>query len=494
MLMSGPKLGRGTLYHMIARGVFLSCDFVIHVYIARKLGPEIYGLCGVVLALLAIISQPLNIGLYQSVSKYVAEDHARAKTILYQGIKAQMVLVAVLALMFIGFSGPVSSLLKSPILVDYIVFAAIILPGLGIFTILLGLFNGMRSFGREALVLSSYPLVRTIAAVLLIYMGYSIGGVICGFIAGISFSVALAALLFRAPGRRVGFDGRKLRTFAIPVFVLGLVMIVIPNIDLLFVKGIIVDESRTGIYNSARVLARASYFFFLAMGTTIFPSISESVSSKDRQRTASYISQGVRYLMMMALPVACLVAASWTDLISLIFSQAYSEGGGALGILMFGFTFLTLFSVLTTTLMAGDQPRRAMTAGILLLPVDFILNLILVPRFQIIGAALATSLTALFGVGIASLMVWRQFSTLWEIRSLLNITASSVLIYIILKIVDPLGYRLVPWALISICAYGFLLFVLGELRTRDWLVFKGIMHMSPAYPGIEGKGGGKDGD
>ncbi len=491
--MSGPKLGRGTLYHMIARGIFLGCDFIIHVYIARKLGPEVYGLCGVVLALLAIISQPLNIGLNQSVSKYVAEDHARTRAILYKGMRTQMVTVAVLMAIFIGFSEPVASLLKSPVLENYMLQAALILPGLGALTILLGIYNGTRSFGKEAFVLSGYPLVRTLAAISFIYLGYSVGGVIWGFIVGITFSVILAILLFKAPGELVDFDSRKLRTFAIPVFIVGLVMVVIPNIDLLFVKAIVGDARETGIYNSARVLARASYFFFVAMGITMFPSISESVSSRDDERTASYISQGIRYLMMMALPVACLAAASGTNLISLIFSKTYSGGGSALGILMFGFTLLALFSILTTILMAGGRPNLALAAGIMLLPVNFTLNFVLISRFQIIGAALATSLSALFGVGVASVMVWREFNTLWKIRSLLNITVSSALIFVILKIVAPLGYWLIPWAIFSAMLYGFLLFILGELRASDWLVFRGIMHMAPAYTGIEGQGGGKDG-
>jgi stage V sporulation protein B len=461
MLMSGPKLGRGTLYHMIARGIFLGCDFIIHVYIARRLGPEVYGLCGVVLALLAIISQPLNIGLNQSVSKYVAEDHARTRAILYKGMRTQMVLVAVLMVIFIGFSEPVASLLRSTSLENYMLHAALILPGLGALTILMGIYNGTRSFGKEALVLSSYPLVRTLVAISLIYLGYSVGGVIWGFIIGITFSVIIATLLLKAPGKTVDFDSRKLRVFAIPVFILG--------------------------------LARASYFLFVAMGTTIFPSISESVSSRDDERTASYISQGIRYLMMMALPVACLAAASGTNLISLIFSKTYSEGGSALAILMFGFTLLALFSILTTILMAGGRPNQALAAGVMLLPVNFLLNFILISRFQIIGAALATSLTSLFGVGVASVLVWREFNTLWEMRSLLNITVSSALIFVILRIVSPLGYWLIPWAIFSVMLYGLLLFILGELRAKDWMVFRGIVHMAPAYTGIEGQGGGKDG-
>jgi O-antigen/teichoic acid export membrane protein len=488
--MNGPKVGRGTIYNMSARAIFLSSDFIIHIYFARTLGPEIYGLCGVVLALLAIVAQPLNIGLNQSVSKYVAEDHDRARTLLYQGIRSQMMLVLVLMAIFIGASGPIAEVLHSPELGGYLRLAAMVLPGLGILTIFLGMYNGMRSFGKESLVLSSYPLMRTVAAVTLIYLGYEVRGVLWGFIFGLAVSIILAVALIDVPDVKVDFDVRRLRAFAVPVFILGLVMIVIPNIDLLFVKGMIADKKEAGIYNSARVLAKASYFFFLAVSSTIFPSISGSVSSGDRDRTASYISQGVRYLLMMSLPIACLVAATGGSIISLVFSSNYAEGGESLSILMFGFTLFTLFSVLTTILLAGNRPVWAMSLGLFLLPVDIVLNVILVPRYHLTGAALSTSVTALCGVAVASSIVFREFHTLWDFRSMACIVASSGFVYLLASFMDPSGLWLFPAVIVSMAAYVVLLVLLGELSSKDWGVFMGILHLSPTYSGDRtGRGG-----
>ncbi len=473
---------------MIARGIFLGCDFVVHIYIARVLGPEAYGIYGVILALLAIVSQPLNVGLNQSVSKYVAEDHSRARGILREGLKMQVILAVALMAIFAGFSGPASTILKSDTIGEYMIIASFILPGLGILTILLGLLNGMRSFNREALALSSWPLMRTLAALILIYLGYGVAGAIWSFFIGIVFSVALAFVLFNPPAERTDFQGSRLRTFAVPVFILGMAMIVVPNIDLLFVKGILVDEKETGIYNSARVIARSSYFFFLAMGSTIFPSISESVSVKDAERTTSYIKQGVRYLMMMSLPVACLVSAYGTEIISIVFSRTYSSSGSALSVLMFGFTFLTLFSVLTTMLMAGGQTRGAVVAGLLLLPIDAVLNLMMIPRYGLVGAALATSLTAIIGVAVASWLVLREFGTCWEMGPLLKIMTASGAIYCAAVFVSPPVSWLVPWIVFLSVLYCLILFLMGELDGRDWVTLRDIVFRSSGRSDLEEAG------
>ncbi|MCK4965330.1 MAG: oligosaccharide flippase family protein, partial [Dehalococcoidia bacterium] len=47
-------MGRGTLYLMVAAGVFLVSGYVIHFWLGRYLGPESYGLFGIVLALMTI--------------------------------------------------------------------------------------------------------------------------------------------------------------------------------------------------------------------------------------------------------------------------------------------------------------------------------------------------------------------------------------------------------------------------------------------------------
>jgi len=485
----GGRVGKGTLYHMAARGIFLVSDFAIHVYVARALGPEVYGIWGVILALLAIAAQPLNSGLSLSVSKYVAEDNRRSSALLVKGIAGQMVLAAILMSGLIGFSGPISSLLDAPVLGNYLIQMSIILPCLGAVAIWLGLFNGLRSFGRETIVMSAYPLVRSLAAILFISLGYGLEGIIWGFIVGIGFSVLIAWLLYRAPEERVEFAGSRLTRFAVPVFIMGMVMIAIPNIDLLFVKGMVLDEKDVGVYNSARTLAKSFYFFFLAIQSTIFPSLVESISSNDRERTSTYIRQGIRYLMIMALPVTCLIAAPGPDLLVLIFSRVYSGGGGSLTILMFGFTLLTLFSVLTTILMAGKRSGWAVAACSILMPVDIVLNLILIPRYQILGAAMATSLTGLFGVAVASAMVMKEHQTLCGARSLLNIGLASGAVYLLLELAGPTGFMIIPWGFFSMIAYTLSLLVLGELKADDWMVIRRVLRLSPAFPGAEAGGG-----
>ena len=182
---------------------------------------------------------------------------------------------------------------------------------------------------------------------------------------------------------------------------------------------------------------------------------------------------------MMTLPVACLVSAFGTEIISCLFSRVYSTSSPALSILMFGFTFMTLFSVLTTILTAGGRPKAAMTMGLILLPVDALLNLVLIPRYDLVGAALATSSTSVIGVMMASAVIFRRFGVLLEVRSLSRIAISSLAIYLLaIGLPLPSLWNAV-WGVVLIPGYAVLLILSGELGREDWNIVKRLI------PGVQ---------
>ena len=82
------------------------------------------------------------------------------------------------------------------------------------------------------------------------------------------------------------------------------------NIDLLFVKAMVIDNAKTGFYTSATTLARTPYFIFIALSATLLPSISKSIANNDFKLTNKYINQSLRYLLLLLIPGTLLVSAT----------------------------------------------------------------------------------------------------------------------------------------------------------------------------------------
>ena len=57
------------------------------------------------------------------------------------------------------------------------------------------------------------------------------------------------------------------------------------NIDLLFVKAMVVDNAKTGFYTAATTLARTPYFIFIALSATLLPLISKPITNNDLKLT-----------------------------------------------------------------------------------------------------------------------------------------------------------------------------------------------------------------
>ncbi|MCB0326835.1 MAG: oligosaccharide flippase family protein [Bdellovibrionales bacterium] len=108
------------------------------------------------------------------------------------------------------------------------------------------------------------------------------------------------------------------------------------------------------------------------------------------------------YFSLLAIGFFCFQG----DFILNLFGDGYSENHHILLILLMGQYCFTVFGVLETTMYMFGEPRAAFEQNILLVFLSLTFLFVLVPRFGMIGAAIASS-TASFLVG--SVNVWRSY-------------------------------------------------------------------------------------
>ena len=91
-------MSRGILYNLISKSLFILSAYIIHVYLGRTLGPEVYGLFGVIMSIFTLAFIILDNGVKQAVSKNVAIFPDSAKYIFYKGVYIQAILALILGL------------------------------------------------------------------------------------------------------------------------------------------------------------------------------------------------------------------------------------------------------------------------------------------------------------------------------------------------------------------------------------------------------------
>lgn len=137
----------------------------------------------------------------------------------------------------------------------------------------------------------------------------------------------------------------------------------------------------------------------------------------------------MRYMLLMLVPAVLVLSATSSPLISLLYGPDYAQAASALRILVFGLAFLTVFFVLAHVVMGSGRPSVVMAIGVPMVAVDIVLNMVLVPRYGLPGAAWATTITCFFGMIAGAAYVLRRFEALVSIRSFVKIWLASLAVY-----------------------------------------------------------------
>lgn len=425
---------------MVAQVIFVASGYVINIGLARLLGPAEYGIYAVVISLMTMVNLILSKGIPQALSKYIAHADGSEELIKSTAIKMQLIFSLTIFSVYFLLAGNIAELLNDPGLTPFIRISSFIVPGYAMYSILIGYLNGLHQFKRQALIAISYSIFKAMFILALVVIGYSVMGAIVGFLFaplaalligfyfmhlsrikgvvryecdGVSFLPNPGKFLFMKNRKSLlpdtsGLSVKKIFDFAVPIMFFSVIINLIINIDLFFVKGYLTNYD-AGIYSAVSTISKVPFYIIGGLYGAIFPTISNSTANYDMKKTCSFISKSLK-IFLIAVMIPVLVISVKSDLfLSLTYSGEYIKGSQVLSILILGIGFFSLFSLFTTILNGSGNPRISLLMSLLVIVIDIVLNVRLIPGYHLIGAAVATSLACLFGCIVSGMYVHRRF-------------------------------------------------------------------------------------
>ncbi len=468
------SLTKGSIYITASQIIFLVSSYAAQFILGTFLGPSMYGIYGVVIALVTTVSLFLVSGLPESVSKYIAEDQSRAHGIKKKALKIQTALSLLIFAAYFLSAGFIANLLNDPGLKIYIQISAFLIPGRAISSIYSGFFNGTYRFKEQATAQIIFALSRLFFILVLVYF-FSLKGAVIGFISAPFFSWLYSAIKSGDKKARViRFGIARLVRFAVPILIFSLLLTLLISLDLFLVKRILGDNEQVGYYNAAAVISKLPYLLFGAIAIVSFPAISNAVTNKLIEKSKRLINQSVRYLLILLFPTIILISATSKRLITFVYTESYAPAAAPLSILIIGLGFLTVFYLMAKVLIAAGKPYIPMIALFVLTIFDFTLNWVLISVIGIKGAAIATTTTAFLAMAVLLFFVYSRFRTIVTWNSLAkNVVAGMVILFIALNM-DVSRYMLLIEYILLFTIYIGLLIILkeigrGDLKRFNWL-------------------------
>lgn len=176
-----------------------------------------------------------------------------------------------------------------------------------------------------------------------------------------------------------------------PLFLSGLAVIVYMKIDQVMLGNMIGDRE-VGIYSAAVRISEIWYFVPVAIVSSVTPSI---VEAKKIGEGLYYqrIGNLFRFLAAIAYGIAILLTVFSNRLVLLLFGAGYAGAGAILAIHTWAALFVFLGIARGPWILNEGLMKLSLYSTVVGAVMNISLNLLLIPRFSVIGAAVATLLS-----------------------------------------------------------------------------------------------------
>lgn len=227
------------------------------------------------------------------------------------------------------------------------------------------------------------------------------------------------------------------------------------------------DETNIGWYGAAQTIMLGFMMMASAIRTTLYPIMARAYKDNPT-RLASLYRRAHQYLLVAVLPIAAGITLLAQPIVRLIYTDTFDPTIPALQIMIWAvvFSFINVPNARLLLVYNRQQPAGWMT-GISMIT-NLLLNLWLIPRLGIIGAAIArTTATA-----VLFLQLYGYAQLYLQVESILSLLARPLLATLIMALaVWPIRHLPLIWPIITgIIVYGaaayFLKAIPDEARER----------------------------
>jgi len=379
--------------------------YLLRIYLARELSVGDYGILYASISLLTSLTIFRDLGLSTALAKFVPEAMEQGRMGLVRiylkyALLIHFVLTCVVCLPLILLANPIATLLfHDPT-------ASNVLRILAVGTLLSFYSLSFVAFLRgrkQVLPYATFSLVYVLATLVSLHflfslaknvttasIGFAVGNVIAGiYVAFFALRAIPAKVEVKHKAKRVV---RTMISFGLMVFVISTSLTLLTNLDTLLLASLR-SAHEVSYYQVAVPTAMLVLFFASSLTTVLLPVLAELWAKKDVQLLSRAMYLLIKFASLVAIPLALLLFLFAEPIVLIFFGREYEEASAALKLLSLAYLFYTLAQVNLTCNLAMDKLNRVVRFVVLVVIVNFLLNLTLIPSLGVLGASLAALLT-----------------------------------------------------------------------------------------------------
>ncbi len=424
-------LARSGALNLVGMGLYGALNFVLVIIVTRQLGAAGGGAFLEAVALYSILSKSAVLGADLGLLRYVSRLRGLRRTHeIASTFRVALVPVAVIGTVFgvavFLAASPLSRLLSHGVgRSDLTTYLRVMAPFVPVGAVYLALESATRGFGTMvpsvAIERIGRPALQPVLMLAALAAGLGSAAIALSWIAPTVVALVPMAVWTVVLVRRVEASNaeagaqhttehtphlaREFWRFSSPRALGGVFQVAIIWLDALLI-GALASTREAGIYTATTRWLIVGSFAGLAITQAVGHQISFVLARRERARAKHLFAVSTGWLILVSFP-AYLTVMVFAPLLLQAFGHGFGEGVDALVILGAANLFAGACGAVDVVLQMAGKSSLSLADNAVALAANIVLNLVLVPRYGIVGAAAAWAVSLVITNAAPLVQVWR---------------------------------------------------------------------------------------
>jgi len=439
---------RHVIYVIVANIIVLLIGIVRIPILTRALGADMYGIWALILATVSLMVPFALIGFSMSIIRFLAAEKNRDR-IRDDFISACIVVFisgCVFSLLIFLLSDILAtSLFNDPESAYYFKIGSVLIPLNCLMYLCLAFFRMRRRMGTFTVMTITHQSLTLGLIVSFIALGWDLKGVIIGTAAAIMLvDIVGLYLVLKETGIRVP-DFSNIKTYlkwGIPLTPNAAILWIINSSDRYIISHFL-GSTATGLYTAAYNIGVNASFMLVPVQMVLYPNLVKTYAEGNPQETQKYLRYSVKYLMMISIPAAVGLSVLGRALLQLLATPEFVSANTVIPYIAAGIVLYNFFQTTVTIFHITDHTHITIRLLVTSALLNIGLNVILIPRMDIEGAAVAT-LVAYGVLGLLTIIVTRRYLKFdLNLFFILKSIAASGVMGLCIWLIDPTSIAMV---------------------------------------------------
>lgn len=240
--------------------------------------------------------------------------------------------------------------------------------------------------------------------------------------------------------------------------------------------GAFTNVNEVGFYENAEKIINIPMVFITALGTVMMPRISNIAEKGDVENVKKYIDKSITFASFISMAMCCGLICIGNQFAPWFFGKEFEKTGLLIILLSVTLPFLSFANVIRTQYLIPFEKDKVFVKSVIVgAIINFIFNLILIKKFESIGACIGTIAAEITVMFYQSFAVRKELSIIDYLKKCIPFLAKAIIMLFLIFPIQYLNMNSVITIFIQVIIGGLVYLILNNKYVAETINTKKII-------------------